>query len=244
MPREAKPESKDTRHLPSSEKRRKRWERRYGQKQGADFIWFLDQPPPELVQLVERNELPIGAALDLGCGPGVATAYMARHFNPAVGMDIALAAVIQAQQRARREGLNPRFVVAEAPVLPFRSASFSLVFDRGCLQAIPKDAWPTYFREVERLLVPGGMFQLFCSKPMKQFPPLLSYRGVRARLRWVLGRRGPQFLSHSLLRELAEPSMHARTLEDFPFQPTAGPVRAMTHGIFVKSPVDQPSLGP
>lgn len=228
------PDSRDTRHLPSEEKRRERWERRYSQKQGSDFCWFLEAPPPELIQLVEGNELPKGGALDLGCGPGVATAYIARHFESAVGMDIALAAVLQAHERARREGLHPRFLVAAAPIIPLRSGSFSLVFDRGCLQAIPKAEWPTYFREVERLLVPGGVLQLFCSKPMKQFPPLFSYRGMRARARWLLGRRGAQFLSHTLLTELAQPSLEVRKLEDFPFQPTTGPLRAMTHGVFVK----------
>jgi SAM-dependent methyltransferase len=221
--------------LAGSRKRRKRWERRYLQKQDADFVWYLDKPPDELAKLVEGNGLPPGAALDLGCGPGVATAYMARFFSPTIGLDIAHAAVSRARELAKSNNVSPSFVVAEAPLLPFRAGTFSLIFDRGCLQAIGREAWPTYFREVERLLRPGGALQLYCSKPLKQFPPMSSYRGLRARARWLLGRRGPQFMSHGLLKGLAGPGMEVLAMDDFPFRPTSGPVRVMTHAIFKKA---------
>jgi len=216
-------------------KQRTRWERRYTSKQGEDFIWYLDQPPAELVRLVEEGGLPPGAALDVGCGPGVATAFLSRSFSPTVGLDIAFSALTQARERVAKEGTTAGFVVAAAPVLPFQSGAFSLVFDRGCLQALPREAWPVYFEEVRRLLKPGGTFQLFASKPVRKFPPLLSYRGLRARARWVLGRRGPQFLNHDLLRKLAGPSLEAQRMENFTFQPTAGPPRDMTHALFRKS---------
>lgn len=214
-------------------RRRRRWERRWQMRRGEEFCWYLDEPPPELIKLVGGGALPSGGALDLGCGPGVATSYLARHFSPSVGLDIAEGAVLQARQRADRDGVGPSFVVAEAPVLPFRSGTFSLVFDRGCLQAIPRAAWETYFREVERLLKPGGAIQLFCSKPLKRFPPVLSYRGVRARLRWLLGRRGPQFLSGSLLEDLASP-LTTVAVQDFRYRPRTGPPRLMIHAVFRK----------
>jgi len=216
---------------PVSPKRRKRWERRWQRRRGEAFCWYLDEPPQELVKLVEEGTVPEGGALDLGCGPGVATTYLARHFSPAVGLDIAVGAVLQARERAGRDGVGPSFVVAEAPILPFRPGSFSLIFDRGCLQAIPRAAWGPYFRGVEDLLVPGGMLQLFASKPLKRFPPVTSYRGIRARLRWLMGRRGAQFLSPELLRQLAG-GMQTVSIQDFPFRPKSGPPRQMIHAIF------------
>jgi SAM-dependent methyltransferase len=216
---------------PASPKRRKRWERRWQRRRGEEFCWYLDEPPPELVDLVAEGTVPKGAALDLGCGPGVATSYLAHHFSPSVGLDVAVGAVQQARQRAGRDGVRPSFVVAEAPILPFRQGSFSLIFDRGCLQAIPRRSWDPYFREVERLLDTGGVLQLFCSKPLKRFPPLLSYRGVRARARWLLGRRGAQFLSPELLRQLAG-NMETMAIQDLRYRPRTGPPRQMIHAIF------------
>jgi len=220
--------------VPGGQTRRRRWERRYRRKQGADFIWYLDRAPTELVELVESHGTPGSAALDLGCGPGVITAYLAGHFAHTVGLDIAHAACRQALQRARDEGVAPTFVVAEAPTLPFRSEAFSFIFDRGCLQAIPRAGWPTYFDEISRTLRPGGVLQLFVSKPMKRFPPIWTYRGARARARWMIGRRGAQFLSHDLLQRLAAPSLQVVSLEDSPYQPSAGPPRTMTRGLFSK----------
>ena len=222
------------RRPPGGRRRRHRWERRYEQKQGADFCWYLDESPRELVELVEAGGFPPGGALDLGCGPGVATAYLAQFFSPAVGLDIALGAVSQARHLSESKQVGSSFVVAEAPILPFRAGAFALIFDRGCLQAIPREAWPRYFQEADRLLRPEGMLQLFVSKPVGKFPPPLSYRGFRARARWLLGRRGPQFLSHAVLRGLLPPSMQAVTMKDFTFQPKTGPARLMTFGLFQK----------
>ena len=222
------------RRPPGGRRRRKRWERRYEQKQGADFCWYLGESPRELVELVKAGGFPPGGALDLGCGPGVATAFLAQSFSPAVGLDIALGAVSQARRLSETKQVKPSFVVAEVPILPFRADAFALIFDRGCLQAIPREAWPRYFEEVERLLGPGGTLQLFVSKPLRKFPPLTSYRGLRARARWLLGKRGAQFLSHSLLQELLPPSMESVSLRDFPYQPKTGPGRLMTVGRFRK----------
>jgi SAM-dependent methyltransferase len=216
--------------------KRRRWEDQWQRHRGAEFHWYLSEPPPELVRLVEDGRIPLGgAALDLGCGPGVATSYLAASFHPAVGLDIAQGAVVEARSRARGENRDPSFLVAEAPVLPFRTGAFSFVFDRGCLQAIPRQAWERYFREVDRVLAPGGMLQLYVSKAARQFPPLLSGRGIRLRLRWLRGKRGgPRFLSPGLIRQLHPASLKEIELRQFPFRTKADTVRTVTYGLFRK----------
>ncbi len=236
MPADSTSNTRDPRtELPGSGRLRSLWERRWSEKGLDEFGWYLEEPPPELIRLLEAGGLPKGAAVDLGCGPGVATAYLAQFFRPAIGVDIVLEAVRQATGVAAKKGVSPSFLVAAAPILPFRAERFALVFDRGCLQHVPKEAWSTYFREVERLLVPGGTFELFCSRPMKNLPPAISVRGARSRMGWLLGRRrrGSQFLSHAFLRRLAEP-LETISLDDVLFRPRVGPERAMTHGIFRK----------
>src|SRR5262245_20640842 len=223
---------------PGQGDRRATWEERYQHKTGSEFRWYVDRPPDELVELVESRMTDRSGALDIGCGPGVASAYLAGFFQPTVGFDFALSAVTQARDRARGQGVAPEFVVGEAPMLPFRDESFSLVFDRGCLQGIPRQAWEPYFREVRRLLRAGGTFQLFVSKPTKRFPPLSTTQGMRARLRWYLRRRGPAFLSQDLLRGLAGPGLQVEHMEELTFQPTTGPLRIMIHAIFRKKAGD------
>jgi SAM-dependent methyltransferase len=225
-----------------SEKRQV-WEERWEQRQGEDFFWYLREAPKELVALLEGADAPRGAALDLGCGNGVATAYLARHLHPAVGLDIASAAVRQAQELTRGEGVAAQFVVAEVPVLPFRDRAFRLVFDRGCLQGIPGPVWPAYFREVERVLAPGGRFQLYVSKPGKREKRPGS-RGLKSSLRRLLKpkrgagksrREPPTFLSPALIRQMVPSSMQEVAMERFDFRTTAGDHRNFVYALFKKS---------
>lgn len=169
--------------------RRRAWERRWQQRRPSEPRWFRPKPPPEFVRLLEGTELPNGAALDLGCGAGIVTAHLARRFRPAVGMDIALGAVQQARRHARAAGLSPAFVHAEAPILPFRSEAFAFVFDRGCLLNIRRKLWPKYFREVERVLKPRGMLQVYG----RTLPPLFSRLGMRLRVKRLVRRRAGHF---------------------------------------------------
>jgi SAM-dependent methyltransferase len=217
--------------------RRTAWERQWKHRRGEEFHWYLSEAPEELVRLVERADRPRGAALDVGCGNGVATAFLAGHFHPAVGLDIAHAATVQARDLAAQREVEAAFIVAEAPRLPFRDQSFGLVFDRGCLQAIPRQAWPTYFSEVSRLLAPGGMLQLYVSKPLRPMPKLLSARGLRARLRRRRGKAAgvPSFLTPAVIGELLPASMRQLELRQFDFITGTGTTRRFVYGLFQKA---------
>jgi ubiquinone/menaquinone biosynthesis C-methylase UbiE len=172
-----------------------------------------------------------GGALDLGCGHGVVTTYLARYLRPSVGVDIAHAAVVQARETAEKADVPAHFAVVEAPALPFRSESFGLVFDRGCLQAIPRPAWPRYFHEVQRLLKPGGHLWLYCSTVAK------TRLMTRRRLQQMLGRiaqgQGSASLSETILQHLPS-SMETVEIEDRTFRTPAGRDRVLVYGLFRK----------
>ncbi|MGQ0668330.1 MAG: class I SAM-dependent methyltransferase [Actinomycetota bacterium] len=215
---------------------RRLWETDWEEHAGPEFPWHLDEPPSQLRELVERGGLPDGAVLDLGCGYGVATAYLARFFRPAVGVDIAFGAVRQARRLASQKGAPVTLVIAEAPVLPFRAGAFALIFDRGCLQVIPKESWHAYFLEVDRLLRSGGVFQLLASKSAR--PSVLSVRGVKSRIRRIVSGGmggGPQFASYALIARLLPASMETVVLEQFPYGTSTERVRHFLHGIFRKT---------
>jgi SAM-dependent methyltransferase len=213
------------------------WKSLWERQAGEEFTWYIAEPPKELASLVESGTIPAGAALDLGCGPGVVTAYLAGFFKPSVGLDIAYGAVAEARRLTQERGLPAEFLVGEAPILPFRDASFAFVFDRGCMQNVPQSVWPAYFEEVERLLAPGGMFQLYCSKPAREglsFSP----RRLRKRIRRALRRRKPKErnLSHEFLLGLVPPSLTTVSMEDFLFHTRGGAPRAFVRAEFRKNP--------
>jgi SAM-dependent methyltransferase len=215
--------------------RRGDWEQRWQTQEGDRFVWNLESVPARLDALLTGGDFPAGAALDVGCGNGVVTTRLAQHLSPSIGLDIAFGAVVQARDKAVQERAGATFLVGDAARLPLRERSVALLFDRGCLQNLPRQHWPSYFGEVDRLLAPGGILQLFCSRAIKDFPPLLSKSGIKARQRWLRGRRpGPQFASQEFIRGLAPPSLGVEALEEAPIRMPNGNVRGEIYALFRK----------
>lgn len=218
--------------------RRARLESKWRSRRGPEFPWHISGPPQQLVELLREGELPNGPALDLGCGSGVAATYLARYFSPAVGVDLALAAVQQAGKLATEQHSHAVFLVADVPRLPFGSGVFAFIFDRGCFQVMPKVVWSAYFIEVERLLKPGGIFQLMTSKPRLSL--LDALRLVKTRLRSIVGGRGlaggkRAFISDASIARLLPPCMTTILVEHFPFRLATGTIRDFTHCVFRRS---------
>lgn len=218
--------------------RRRDWEGRWQAEAGEHFVWHLEEVPPRLHSLLETGDVPAGAALDVGCGDGVVATHLAGRFRPAVGIDIALGAALQGHHRAAKADAPASFLVGDAASLSIRDGSVALMFDRGCLQNMPRAAWPSYFLEVERVLAPHGVLQLSCSRAARSFPSVLTKRGVKARVRWLRGHRpGPQFASRQLIRDLAPPSLSVEILEEVPMRMRNGNLRVEIAGILRKGSI-------
>ncbi len=137
--------------------------------------WDTGVPPPEVVELVERGELPPGRALDLGCGTGTTSLYLARHGWEVVGVDFSALAIRQARRRAHRAGLPIRFYRADVTRLRFLTDPFDLALDIGCLHGIPPEGRGRYASEVTRLVRSGGLYMLYAFLPRPGGP---SRRGI------------------------------------------------------------------
>lgn len=169
--------------------------------------WYDDRVPAHLVDLVEGGGIPRGLALDLGCGPGVSTAHLAAT-RMTVGLDIAEAALILAQRLAADWGVEPFWVVAASPHLPFQDSSFGFVFERGTMQQLLKDTQGNHLREVARVLRPGGLYQFIgLGETGRQ---LENLRPDRLRLESIESFAGPDSdgkqrpMIHALLRRVQE----------------------------------------
>ncbi|CAN5727826.1 hypothetical protein BH23GEM9_BH23GEM9_32510 [soil metagenome] len=113
----------------------------------------------EIPLMLAALGLPRGVrVLEVGCGRGVALPPLLRHLAPAylVGLDLNAALLAQAQERLLRTATRAELVLSDIRNLPFRDAAFEIVIDFGTCYHIahPDDA----LREVERVLVPAGIF--------------------------------------------------------------------------------------
>lgn len=91
--------------------------------------------------------------LDVGCGPGTITAYLAKRAGSFVGVDIDAEAVALARRRFRYS--NIEFIRNDSPRLPFEDGAFDVIIVNHVYEHVRDPA--ALFAEVRRLLKPGGL---------------------------------------------------------------------------------------
>lgn len=129
--------------------------------QTGQVPWGDDMPPPEIVALAET--LSPGRALDLGCGYGRSSIYLAQKGWQVDGVDFISLAIAKAISRAEQMNVsdNVEFHMGRVTDLSFLNDPFDLAIDVGCMHALDGTDLQRYRDGVHRLLKPGGQFVLF-----------------------------------------------------------------------------------
>lgn len=142
------------------------------QKWYYDLTYRLSQPrwdtritPPELIALVESGGVHGTRALDLGCGTGTNSIYLAQRGFTVVGVDFSAKAIATARTHAARAGVTIDFRVADVTRLDALREPFDLVLDIGCLHSIAAGDRPRYAAQLARLTRPASVFLLYAFGP-------------------------------------------------------------------------------
>jgi len=115
----------------------------------------------ERIIVAHRGRLGGPAVVDIGCGTGAQSLFLARFGYYVVGVDISSRSIRKAWEKARGMGLETRvdFVVADACHLPFRDGAASSVVSFGLtLNHIIDQRKPML--EISRTLSSNGYFIL------------------------------------------------------------------------------------
>jgi SAM-dependent methyltransferase len=138
----------------------------------------------------ERLDVPAHAhLLDVACGSGQVALMAAREGVQVTGVDIAENAIDRAKARARAEGLNARFEVADAEALPLDDASFDVVLTVfGAMFAPRPDLVAS---ELTRVCAPGGTIAManwtaegFVGQMLKTVGRFIAPSGMPSPLLW------------------------------------------------------------
>ena len=119
-----------------------------------------DVPDTRLVELVESaNPLRPGRALDLGCGTGRNTVYLARHGWYAVGIDMLGRAIDKAGSRAVGAAASARFIQGDVTRLNDLGIGdgYNLVVDSGCYYGLSGQQRDAYAAGVTRVAAPDAL---------------------------------------------------------------------------------------
>jgi SAM-dependent methyltransferase len=94
----------------------------------------------------------LGPVLDVGCGPGSVTAYLAEHGLDVSGVDLSARMI----EHARRLHPDLRFAVSSATELNLERSSFGGILGWWSLFNLPRHVLPSVLESFARALVPGG----------------------------------------------------------------------------------------
>jgi SAM-dependent methyltransferase len=158
------------------------WNDRY---RDGDLPWDTGRPSSELQRAFSRNQIQPCRALELGCGTGTNSVWLAQQGFDVTGIDLAALAVAQAEKRAHAAGVKVHLVVADVLDLPFLDGPFGFFFDRGCYHAVRQDASEQYAPAVARQLASGGRGLILAGnvrEPHDPGPPVVTEEQLRDEL--------------------------------------------------------------
>lgn len=160
-------------HVWSSE-----WNEVYETTALKELPWHSEEPADYLVELVKKKMVK-GPVLDICCGAGTNSVYLAKKGFEVHGIDISEKAIELAKERAKKEGVKCNFIVGNASGLPYPDNKFSFIFDRGCLHHIPKELKKKFVDDIVRVLKKGGKYQLNCFSDKDHYFDGLSKEDIK-----------------------------------------------------------------
>jgi ubiquinone/menaquinone biosynthesis C-methylase UbiE len=138
------------------------WEEIYRQYPVESFGWELGKPRPILVEFVEKGLVKKGRTLDICCGAGTNTVYLAEKGFEVTGIDISPKAIDYAKKKAQHANVKVDLRVQSFLSLPFGNEEFDFVFDMGCFHHVEIEDRPKFISGVHRVLKNGGIYMLTC----------------------------------------------------------------------------------
>lgn len=156
-------------HEPSLEEQREAltaefWDERYG---GSERVWS-GNPNRRLVE--QAADLPVGTALDVGCGEGADAIWLASQGWQVTAVDVSEVALERTARHAIEKGVDERVDVGFYDVLgerpprkPHGRAGFDLV--SAHFMHVPEPDFAGVYRRIAAAVAPGGRLLVVAHHP-------------------------------------------------------------------------------
>jgi SAM-dependent methyltransferase len=122
--------------------------------------WDSGVTPPQVVALIEGSSFR-GRALDLGCGTGTNSIYLAKCGWTVVGVDFSPKAIELARQKAREAEADVDLQVGDVTRLDYLQGPFDLALDMGCFHGLDRAGRVRYVENLARLTRADSGFLLY-----------------------------------------------------------------------------------
>jgi len=144
------------------EKRDKEWWSNFYSDKGKAIPFFKNIPDENLVSYFDLGLLNQGKALDIGCGNGRNSFYLAKKGFEVYGIDFAKSSIQWGKQMAKEQSIEMNFLCQSIFDFRYEPESFDFVYDSGCFHHIKPHRRNRYLNTALKLLKPDGYFAMTC----------------------------------------------------------------------------------
>jgi SAM-dependent methyltransferase len=152
-------------------------------RDGRKAPWDIGRASADLKQTVENGTLRPCRVVELGCGTGNDSIYLASRGFDVTAIDIAPSAISQAEKKAKAAGVKVRWLHADV-LDPPKLEPFDLIYDRGCYHGVRRQNAAGYVATLRRLSRPGTQVLILAGNanepPPHSGPPRVREADIRA----------------------------------------------------------------
>ncbi len=105
----------------------------------GDTPWDVGRPDFNLIQVVTTKPIKPCKALELGCGTGDNSIWLAQNNFEVIGIDTSEVAINKAIAKAAAAKVKCTFRLANFLIHQVAEAPFGFIFDRGCFHSLSAD---------------------------------------------------------------------------------------------------------
>jgi SAM-dependent methyltransferase len=120
--------------------------------------WETGCPAEELVRVLDEGLIPLGTALEVGCGTGADAVYLAQQGFEVTAVDASPQALERARHRARLQAAPVCFILADVFEFVETAEPFDFVYDAGFYHFIRRAELDRYLDLLWRTTRPGSFY--------------------------------------------------------------------------------------
>ena len=144
------------------EKRDSEWWNNFYSDKEKPIPFFKNIPDENLISYFDRGLLKHGKALDIGCGNGRNSFYLAQRGLEVNGVDFSKTSIEWGRQMAKEQSLKVNFLCQSIFEFENKPESFDFIYDSGCIHHIKPHRRNQYIKTILKYLKPDGHFAMIC----------------------------------------------------------------------------------
>jgi SAM-dependent methyltransferase len=143
------------------------WNERYV---ANELPWDSGIASKELIRVLDEEKIMPCRAVELGCGTGTNSVYLASRGFDITGMDCSPVALEQARKKAAAAGSDAKFLEADLCRVNLQLEPFEFIFDRGCYHSVRRVDIAGFLRTLRQFSKPGTRYLMLAGNANEEGP--------------------------------------------------------------------------